>query len=130
MPKEQNADDFRAAQGAHATFIATARHLSQITGLSPGQIRANLRHAGAAPSQRGVQRAVDIPRPQATPDPLPLAVGSQEQSFEPRPFADVPQRAGGTGPGAAVPVADKQLIVVDNGTANYYNFVAEFISAV
>lgn len=129
MPKEQNADDFRAAQGAHATFIATARHLSQITGLSPGQIRANLRHAGAAQSQRGVQRAVDIPRPQAAADPLPLAVG-QEQSFEPRPFADVPQRAGGAGLGAAIPVADKQLIVVDNGTANYYNFVAEFVAAV
>lgn len=130
MPKDQNTDDLRAAQGAHATFIATSRHLSQITGLSPGQIRANLRHAGIAPSQRGVQRAADIPRPQAAADPLPLAVGSQEQSFEPRPFADVPQRAGGAGPGAAIPVADKQLIVVDNGTANYYNFVAEFVATV
>lgn len=130
MPKDQNADDFRATQGAHATFIATARHLSQITGLSPGQIRANLRHAGAAQSQRGVQRAVDIPRPQTATDPLPLAVGSQEQSFEPRPFADVPQRAGGAGPGVAIPVADKAIIIVDNGTANFYNMIADFIAAV
>lgn len=129
MPENENQKSQRALQSKHATFIASTRAMSELTGLSPGQIRSNIRHAAARPqSQRGIQHAVDIPRPVS--GEAQIVVGPQDQKFEPRPFVEPPTRASGGGPGATVPVADKQLIVVDNGTANYYNFVAEFVAAV
>lgn len=97
-----------------------------MTGLTPNQVRSQLRN---------VEIGVNAPVAPAAPPPVFQTLPkfkpgpTQDQGFEPRPFAlQVPLPA--TRGNGGAPVTQKQVIIVDNGTANYYNIPADFVGAV
>lgn len=124
MPDESK-PEFKAAQSRHGEFIKFTRQVSRMTGLTPNQVRSQLRN---------VEIGVNAPVAPAAPPPVFQTLPefkpgpTQDQGFEPRPFAlQVPLPA--TRP-ADAPSEQKQVIIVDNGTPNYYNIPADFVGAV
>lgn len=127
---DQSKPDFAAAQARHATDIAFDRKLSNETGLSRGQIRRNLRSLEAF--QKSVFTKQDE-RAKAMPgrNPAPQITTTAQPNFYPKAITtrqQVPE-AGNAGKSGSEK-DDKQIIIDDNGTANYYNIPAEFVSAV
>lgn len=126
MPNSPDTEGFKQAQSRHADFIKTTRVMSQVTGLPLNELRARLRDAGTTEAQRQADKNPStVPVSRDLP-PLAPPVG---QSFSPPAFSS-PQRLPIATPAGSGPIAQKKVVLVDNGTANFYNIAATFIAAV
>lgn len=127
MPNSPDTDGFKAAQSHHADEIKTSRALAKATGIPLQFLRNRLRDAGRDEAKRQVAPAPTVSLSEANTPPLP-SVPDGHGNFVPPSFTPVVETP--TTPAIPGPVAQKKVIIIDNGTANYYNIAATFVAAV
>lgn len=112
----------------HSDFIRTSRALAHITNESPNQIRVAMRRFIKQQTAAQAQAAKDENGTVPVSRNLPPADGAMSTS--PRPFTPPDNSRAGAGAPPSGAGGDKQVIINDNGTLNYYIIPATFVSAV
>lgn len=115
MPDE----DFKAGQEKHATFIKVSRHLAELSGMTPGQVRAQLRGFNDKVEGRGTRAEVNQAVKMAPGGPN-FYPKSQPTKFEPRPFGQATGDKNNAGQ-SQLPELIEDVIIVKNGVATYYD---------
>lgn len=127
---DESNENFKAAQKKHGDKIATERILIRATGATRSQIRG---FAKGLQDFRRLQEQQQREAPAPVPAPRPqFEVKTDISKFDPKPFTLIPETgAAGAGSGDTPGSnATKQVVIIDSGTANFYNIVATFVAAV